>query len=445
MSDLPPITSVVGGVGGLAAEYADIRSLADTLDGIGSRALHWAGSAGSALIDVSLLATAPLAPGSFARVESKLLSCGGHGVIDSAVWEVDAVGCRVAVEALEEADELCRIALDALDYALGRGLAAPLFPVALAVDAVPDPLWDRFVDRLGPPGPGAPGVLDEFVIDHPGVVRHLLNGSGGLLDGLTLGPLPLIEHLSAESAAADASTWYDVPGHAAVAPGSTSYTSGALGVADLMSALDFLSDRPDGTIAVQTLAGPDGPLHIVLLPGTDALGLPWDFDPDVRDGQTDLTAVAGLPNTYADGIRQALATAGVGDDPVLLVGHSLGGIVANQLAREHGLNVAGVITAGSPITTTPAGIPVLSLANRGDLVPMLLGDTPVDAVDHVSVDFDDHEASVVANHDLGHYVAGAQAVDASADPSVQAQLAGWQPFLAGGATTTQEFTITREP
>jgi hypothetical protein len=445
MSDLPAITSVVGGVGGLAAEYADIRSLADTLDGIGFRALHWAGSAGSALTDVSLLATVPLAPGSFARVESKLLAAGGHGVIDSAVWEVDAVGCRVAVKALEEADELSRIALDGLDYVLGRALAGPLFPVALAADALPDPIWDRFVDRLGPPGPGAPGAVDAFVIDHPGAVRHLLNSSGGLLDGLTLGPLPFVEHLSAESAAADASTWYDVPGHAAVLPGATSYSTGALGVADLMAALDSLNDRPDGTIAVQTVAGPDGPLHIVLLPGTDALGLPWDFDPDVRDGQTDLAAVAGLPNAYADGIRQALDSAGVGDDPVLLVGHSLGGIVANQLAHDHGLNVAGVITAGSPITTIPAEIPVLSLANRGDVVPMLLGEDPVDTVGHVSVEFDDHEASVVANHDLGHYVAGAHAVDASADQSIQAQLAGWQPFLAGGRATTQEFTITREP
>lgn len=443
MSDLPPITEVVGGVGGLAAEYADIRWLADTLDRVGSRALHWAGSAGSALIDVALLATAALAPGSFARVEGKLLSAGGHEVIDSTVWELDAVGCRAAVDALEEADELSRIALDALDYALGRGLAAPLFPVAQAVDAVPDPIWDRLVDRLGPPGSGGPGALDELVIDHPGVVRHLLNGSGGVLDGLTVGPVPVVEHLTAGRAAADASTWYDVPGHSAVAPGLTSYTTGALGVADLMLTLDVLGGRPDGTIAVQTLAGPDGPVHIVLLPGTDALGLPWDFDPDARDGQTDLAAVAGLPNTYAEGIRQALATAGVGDDPVLLVGHSLGGIVANQLAHEQGLNVAGVITAGSPIAATPVGIPVLSLENRGDIVPMLLGDAPVDTIDHVTVSFDDHEASVLANHDLGHYVAGAQAVDASSDPSIQDPIARWQRFLTGGSATMQEFTITR--
>jgi pimeloyl-ACP methyl ester carboxylesterase len=445
MSDLPPITSVVGGVDGLAAEYADIRSLADMLDGIGSRARHWAGSAGSALIDVSLLTTASLAPGSFARVEGALLAAGGHGIVDSAVWEVDATGCRLSVEALEEADEAARTAMDGLDYALGRALGAPLMPVALAVDAVPDPLWDRLIDRVGPVGSGQPGALDELVVDHPGLTRHLLNGSGGLLDGLTLGPLPLVEHMSVESAAAEASTWYDVPGHAAVTTGPSTPSIGAHALADVVATLEAVNDGPDGTIAVQTLAGLDGPLHVVYLPGTDALGLPWDFDPDVRDGQTDLAAVAGLPTAYADGIRQALARAGVGDDPVLLVGHSLGGIVANQLAHDHGLNVAGVITAGSPISATPPGIPVLSLENRGDAVPMILGDPPLDTVDHVTVAFDDHEASVVGNHDLGHYVAGAQAVDASTDPSLQAQLAGWEPFLAGGTATTQEFTITRAP
>src|SRR5436190_30255 len=86
------------------------------------------------------------------------------------------------------------------------------------------------------------------------------------------------------------------------------------------------------------------------------------------------TTRAGRPTGYAEGVRSALAAAGAGaGEPVLLVGHSLGGMVAAELARDPQLTVAGVVTAGSPVGATPEGIPVLSLENRGDVVPLLSG------------------------------------------------------------------------
>lgn len=442
MTELPPITEVVGGSAGIAADYAAIRSLADVCDRIGDLARDWALAAGRALIDPQLLGSAPLAPVSFARVEEALVAAAGCGVVDAVVWEADAAGCRLAIGALEEADLIAQAAIDALDYVICRQLASPLAPVAWAADRVPDPLWDRLVDQLGPPGPAGPGPLDELVLTHPGVVRHLLNGSGGLLDGLTLGPLPVVAHPTAESAAAEAMSWYDVPGRAAVSAGSSTTTGGPTGVAALVAELHRITDRPDGTIAVQSLPGGQ---HVVYLPGTDDLGLPWEFNPDVRDAQTDLTAAAGADHPYLDGVRQALHEAGIGPtDPVLLVGHSLGGMVAMQLAHDSGFTIAGVVTAGSPDTDAP-DVPALSLANRGDVVPMLLGNEPQDTIDHVSVQFDDHEASVIGNHDLVHYVAGAAAVDASDNRSIRDLVDGWQPFLAGGPTVMQEFTITRQP
>ena len=444
MSECVPITAVIGGSGGLAASYDEVRGLGGRFADTGGRVRDWAGAGGSALVDGDLLASAALAPVTFAQAEAALVEVTGSGVLDWLVWEADALAFTGAVDLYEAADEANRAAIDALDYGLGRLIGAPLLPVALAVDAVPDRGWDRLVDRLGPVGGSSPGAIDELVIDHPGVVRHLLNGSGGLLDGLIYGPLPIIAHPTTESAAADAASWYDVPGQAVVSAGPVHSAAGVDSVTGLMDLLSAVSDQADGTIAIQTVAGPDGPQHVVYLPGTDGVGLPWEFDPVVRDGQTDLAAVAGLPNAYADGIRQALAAAGVdGSDPVLVVGHSLGGIVAGQLAHEAGLDVAGVVTAGSPIGSTPDGIPVLSLENRGDVVPLLLGDEPRDTVDHVTVQFDDHEASVVGNHELSHYVAGAAAVDASTDESIRTQLEQWQPFLTGGPTTVQEFTISR--
>ena len=442
MTELPPITEVVGGSGGIAAQYAEIRSLADVCDGIGDLARDWALVAGRALLDPHLLGSAPLAPVSFGRVEAALVAAAACGVVDAVLWQVDADGCRLAVTALEAADEVARAALDAIDYALARGLATPVAPIAWAVDATPDPVLGLLADRLGPSGPAGSGPLDALVLAHPTIVRHLLNGSGGMLDGLTLGPIPVVAHPTAETAAAEAMSWYDVPGHAAVSTGSSTSSVGPIDLAGLMTELGRISDRADGTIAVQSLPGGQ---HVVYLPGTDGFGLPWDFNPDVRDAQTDLAAAAGGDHPYLDGVRQAMHEAGVGpDDPVLLVGHSLGGMVAAQLAHESGFAIAGVVTAGSPGTEAP-GVPMLSLANRGDLVPMLLGDEPRDTIDHVTVQFDDHEASVIGNHDLAHYVAGAAAVDVSDDRSIRDLIGGWQGFLAGGPTVTQEFTITRQP
>jgi hypothetical protein len=67
-------------------------------------------------------------------------------------------------------------------------------------------------------------------------------------------------------------------------------------------------------------------------------------------------------------------------------------------------------------------------------------------VQQVTVRFDDHEASIAGNHDLRHYVRGAAAVDASADPSIREELSSLRAhgFLgSGGTASSQVFQITR--
>jgi hypothetical protein len=64
----------------------------------------------------------------------------------------------------------------------------------------------------------------------------------------------------------------------------------------------------------------------------------------------------------------------------------------------------------------------------------------------VTVTFDDHETSVAGNHDLGHYVDGAAAVDASCDPSIREQLGSLRRsgFLGSDATaSSQVLQVTR--
>ncbi|MFC6345581.1 alpha/beta hydrolase, partial [Nocardioides hankookensis] len=141
-----------------------------------------------------------------------------------------------------------------------------------------------------------------------------------------------------------------------------------------MAALSPDVDSPDnGTLEVQSLdAGTDHARHIVYLPGTDDLGtLPWTQDDDIRDLGSDLRSAAGEPTSYQRGILDAMHQAGIGPhEPVLLVGHSLGGMEAAALAsRDTGFAITDVVTAGSPTAQVdgfPHGVHVLSLEHRGD-------------------------------------------------------------------------------
>jgi hypothetical protein len=107
------------------------------------------------------------------------------------------------------------------------------------------------------------------------------------------------------------------------------------------------------------------------------------------------------------------------------------------------------VTAGSPIAGIhdyPTGSHVLSLENRGDVVPLLDGHDNADSVGQTTVQFDDHETSIAANHDLRHYVHGAAGVDASTNPSVRDALFGLRAdgFLGSpGTATSQVLQITR--
>jgi hypothetical protein len=233
-------------------------------------------------------------------------------------------------------------------------------------------------------------------------------------------------------------------------------------LADVMQHLDEVNgwspaEHPEnnGTIEIQTWTDAAGvPHHIVYIPGTDDLAtLPWTADGDVRDMPTNFVVMGGGDTAYGQGITQAMHDAGIGaDDPVLLVGHSQGGMEAVWLADTEEFNVTHVVTAGSPVGVMgepPGGTQVLSLEHQGDVVPLVDGEANPDTPSHVTVVFDDHETSVAANHDISHYVNGAAGVDQSADPSITDQLQTMhdQGFLAGGRSEVryQAFQITRGP
>ncbi len=482
MSDRPPITDVTGGSHGQVVAYEHALALADDYEVAGGRMRDWAGRGGQALANGDLLESALLSPLTFAEAEGAVLAAtsGPDGIlVESVVWEADALTIRVRVRATQLTDELVAEVWERLDYTAGQALGFGLVAVApgLAVGGLALALvWSQLPDDTRRDlEEGAAEDVQEWLNQHPEVVQHLVNGSGGLLDGLwdgltptaPGGPLgvPLFTPDTESAAALLAGLYHDGPVH--TEPTMLTVPSSGTAPADLAGLVHHLgevnelsdADHPEhnGTIEIQTITAPDGSVsHVVYLPGTDDMATtPWSQDGDVRDLGTNLLLVSGQDNGYQQGILEAMAQAGVRPgQPVALVGHSQGGMEAAAiLARDDSpYSITNVVTVGSPTAQVdgfPPGTHVLSLENQGDVVPLLDGEDNPDSAAQVTVRFDDHETSVGGNHSLDHYVAGGEAAQASDDPSIQDQIASLTEhgFIGAGDgqnVTSQIFQITRD-
>ncbi len=487
MSDRPPILDVTGGSHGMTVASEHALGLADDYDGAGDRMREWATSDGRVLLDGDLLESALLSPLTFAEAEAAVLAAtsGPDGVlVASVVWETDALTIRVAVRATQLTDELVARAMDRLDHDLGYvvgstvtttlpELALPLLVGGGALVLI----WSQLPDDTQAELEGRTlDEVQEWLDQHPEAVQHIVNGGGGLLEGLwdglspagPFGPGP--DTPDTESAAALLAGLY-ADGHALTTPTTLTVPGSEVRPADLAALLHHLSAVNDlsapghpennGTVEIQTIAAADGSVrHIVYLPGTDDLTTtPWSQDGDVRDLGTNLLLLGSQDNAYQQGILDAMGQAGIRPgEPVALVGHSQGGMAAAAIlsqssAQGSPYTVTTVVTAGSPtayVDGFPPGSHVLSLENQGDVVPLMDGADNADSAEQVTVRFDDHETSVGANHDLGHYVTGAGAVEASQDDSIREQLAnldaqGFTGPAEGQEVTSQVFQVTRGP
>ncbi|MCW2766887.1 MAG: hypothetical protein JWO11_2846 [Nocardioides sp.] len=461
------ITGVAGGSDGLAAAYDQVLDLATSYDSAGDRMRGWAGADARTLANGDLLESALLSPPTFAEAEAVLLAAAGgpEGVlVESVSWETDAILLRVTVRSFRETDELVHAAFEVLDYAAGRAIGATL------------PATVPMLLGLGLLGVVDGDDLQQWAIEHPELLQHVVNGGGGLLDGLVDSSAPLTPGgpfglatftPDTESAAGLLAALYGPDGAASVEardlgvpssdsqPGSLADVIGHLGELGALSGPEHPENN--GTIEVQTFTDANGEVrHIVYLPGTDDMAtLPWTQDADVRDLATNLQLVAGHDNTYQQGILDAMHQAGIGaGDPVLLAGHSQGGMEAAAILSEGSdFNVTSVVTAGSPTAQVdgfPPGTHVLSLEHEGDVVPLLDGEENPDSVQQVTVHFGDGGTDIVDHHSFPHYVAGAAAVDASDDPSIVESLQSLADhgFLADGSgqtVTSRTFQITRSP
>jgi pimeloyl-ACP methyl ester carboxylesterase len=151
-------------------------------------------------------------------------------------------------------------------------------------------------------------------------------------------------------------------------------------------------------------------------------------------GLTNLRLMALEPTLRTEAVADALHRAGAGpDDPVLLMGHSQGGMLAMEAAAEFSrdgrYNVTDVITAGAPVARMPVPdhVRVLSLENAHDIVPHLDGQPNPDEPNRITVTFARQNNAIGDNHDMFtvYRVAGHD-LDAVRDPSLDAYRASLQ-------------------
>jgi len=217
-------------------------------------------------------------------------------------------------------------------------------------------------------------------------------------------------------------------------------------VADLFTALRRRDAGVGGEIDLRFLDCPDGRRRVIVdIPGTRT----WlPFSSDAADLQSDLDEVAGEASVYEDGVLEAMTRAGVRPtDEVMLVGHSLGGMVAASTARDAvrsgRFDVTHVVTAGAPfgryVAQVPRTVQVLALENTDDLVPALDNHANPDRTNVVTV-----RGKVSGGHHLEPaYTALAAEVDASADPSIGAYLTSADGYFSGTSVSSHVYVVSR--
>lgn len=237
------------------------------------------------------------------------------------------------------------------------------------------------------------------------------------------------------------------------------------GVGDVVAQVAALGDEPQPTIAVQRLDHADGTRSwVVSVPGTRSMDLLGG--PNPLDNTTSLALMAGLPDDMTEAVEVAMLRAGVGrDEPVLLAGHSQGGMVVTRLAAslQGTFDIDAVVTAGSPVSSMPVpdGVAALHLEHAQDAVPALEGRPNPDAANRTTVVRELHlppetfagatlgtqPGDLIPVHEAWRYAETAALVDGLDDRSVRGFREALSGVLGDGSAraTTQEYAVARLP
>ncbi len=476
---------VVGGTAGLAVTLEELEYAAARLRTLADDLLEVALSVGRLSADPALAAAGVLAPAELLEAERALASVVGPGGAAGAAARLLATGTvtDLAVGAYRRGEDLAERLADEAATAVGAWagaavgsvlggigvpavglgvLAVPLVGTALATP-VGAAIGEDVQDAVAGVGHSAGGGLDEVLFDQPWLVPAAADGLDGFVTGLGSGLPPLGAWLG----------WRSARAGVAYPPRTREEALGVIVAAASGAVLDESDSRvrvrPHGEPrqvpaprSLASLVARDGPtsgrdrLRVTGIPGPDGrwrwiVDLPGtqSFDPRAGENPWDLTSDVLLSargtSLTSRGVARALddARARTGarrSGPVMLTGHSQGGLTAAALAanprfrEDH--DVTHVVTSGAPIgdVPVPEGVSVLSLEHEEDLVAGLDGVPNSDREDWVTIRrslAEDLPADAGATdaHALGKYTETAGLVDESDHPSVRAWREGAAPFL----------------
>ncbi len=457
MSDI----DIAGGVGGTHARTEDLSRASAVLDGARERmegVAAWARAARSDLRSVQW------SDGIVAdHVESALdwvnLGPGGAAAVAREIDDI-ARGLAETVRLLEGAERGAGRVWDGLwtavrrafrgEIAIGETVAlvgtAAAFPASLLVPGGPPAL-------TGIPAPEPTSLIDAGGLEAALGVGHAVPVVPALLGWSAVDLLTLSLMLSAMG-------WSEILGNPhglAVEESERRITTAPTGSADLIERVARLypeggADPGTAHVAVECIQHPDGTrAWIVEIPGTQSFlpnggSNPFDFT-------ADLQLMSGQTSDVMIGVAAAMRDAEIGaGDPVMLVGHSLGGIGAMALASNGSFasryNVQAVVTAGSPVARfAPVGnVSVLSLENSTDITWALDGAPNPDRPEWITVSHDLRAsespldraaaASIVGSHEPATYVRTAGAFDSASGSTAAAWREQNAAFLADGTAVS---------
>ncbi len=275
-----------------------------------------------------------------ARIEflERALDHGSMIVVSSSVWSLDG-STRIVL-----AERVRRLLNEIADM---RGILA----------AVLETVWVGEGQRRG---------VVERGFDH--VATCVMSGLAGCLES-TFGRTawPTVAPIAA--ALVDGIGAHDpIPRTVTVSPRSGYATTAPATVHDRVARIPGGSQR----IRIERYPSASGNRFEVYLAGTNFAGDasdPWNV---ASNGE--LVATGWSPSL--DAVRTAMRVAGVTrDTPVIITGHSQGGLIALAIAASGEFDVDGVITVGTPVGAVPTvtGVPALHLIHPEDPVPALGG------------------------------------------------------------------------
>ena len=462
---------VRGGVGGIGARLADLSSYARTLDAAAEQLATIASQLAREAAGEAVVRAALLCPVEAAAAEAALLS--------AAAGRRGAFVVSARLQALARATSSAATLYRATEARLARSMEAGAIAGGFAVGMVAPPLAAAAMTAtLGSPllvaalyvrRDDLSDAAAATIVDHPWLLEPLSRLAPGALQGAAFATAALLPGGPLGLVLASGMQWP-----------ALSYRDTLLGLLAVSSTAGRLTDdsrfraEPAGAprrvrlprkrwlsslVAAQAALGrrtaqvqvtrvdrrTGSPAYVVQIPGTQG----WDVRRGSHpfDAVSNVHLIAGAPRTSVQrAVEDAMSAAGIRpDDPVLLAGHSQGGMAAAALAADANVreryDVRGVVTIGSPVArfAIPRDVAVLSLEHEQDVVPLLDSAGNPDRASWVTVSRDLATSGVAGlpdaaedelgeAHGLAAYWRTASAVDQAArrgvasggDPSLRA-------------------------